>query len=362
MRFVFAFMVFMHHNVIPADFLLLKHLFYEGYAGVSFFFILSGFILSCSYQERLLSGKMSALHFYKARTARIYPLHLLTFVIAAILSVPFYFNFEYLVNFISNLTLTQSFFPVGRVYFSFNAPSWSISDEMFFYLLFPFIVYLVYKKQNIFHILLFSALTILFFLTFIVKKETHQHALFYINPIMRIADFCIGICLYNLCVRVSTKHEKILKNVKWGGVEIISVIFFVCFYLLAYYIPKVYRYSFWYWIPISLLVTVFYLSRNGLCSKILSNKYFVLLGEISFGFYLFHQLIRGLFTGFLSKMQIDMSYPYRFITILTMTLIASYLSFKYYETPCNKIIKQLHISSFKNLYKNIKNNEATNSI
>lgn len=57
-----------------------------------------------------------------------------------------------------------------------------------------------------------------------------------------------------------------------------------------------------------------------------------------------------------------MSYPYRFITILTMTLIASYLSFKYYETPCNKIIKQLHISSFKNLYKNIKNNEATNSI
>jgi peptidoglycan/LPS O-acetylase OafA/YrhL len=344
-------MVFMSHNVIPADFFLLKHLFTEGYAGVSFFFILSGFILSYSYQERLLSGKMNVLHFYKARIARIYPLHLLTFIIAAILLEPVYFKIQYFVKFISNLTLTQSFLPLKSAYFTFNAPSWSISDEMFFYLLFPFIIYLVYKRQNIFHILLFSTLTILFFLTFIIKKETYQHALFYINPIMRIADFCIGICLYNFCVRASAKRERMLKNVKWGGVEIISVTVFICFYLLAYYIPKVYRYSFWYWIPISLLIVVFYLSRNGLCSKVLSNKYFVLLGEISFGFYLFHQLIGRLFLGFISKMQIDVSYPYRFIIVFTITLIASYLSFKYYETPCNKKIKQLHISSFKNLFK-----------
>ena len=353
LRFVFAFMVFMSHNIIPLDIPLLKHIFYEGYAGVSFFFILSGFILSYSYQERLLSDKMSTLHFYKARIARIYPLHLLTFIIAALLE-PFYLNLKYLVKFISNLTLTQSFLPLKGYYFTFNAPSWSISDEMFFYLLFPFIIYLVYKKQNIFHILLFSVLMILFFLTFIIKNETYQHALFYINPIMRIADFCIGICLYNFCVQISTKREKALmkntKNVKWGVGDYINNIFHL-FLPLSYYIPKVYRYSFWYWIPISLLIVVFYLSRDGLCSRILSNRYFVLLGEISFGFYLFHQLIGRLFAGFISKMQINMSYPYRFIIVLTITLIASYLSFKYYETPCNKIIKHLHISSFKNLYK-----------
>lgn len=353
LRFVFAFMVFMHHNVIFADFLLLKHLFSEGYAGVSFFFMLSGFILSCSYRERLLCGKTGVLQFYKARIARIYPLHLLTFIIAAILLEPFCFNFEYSVKFISNLTLTQSFLPFREIYFAFNVPGWSISDEMFFYFLFPFIIYPAYKKQNIFHILLFSVLMILFFLTFIIKKETSQHALFYINPVTRLADFCIGICLYNFCVRVSARRKETLKNIKWGGVEIMAVAFFICFYLLSYYIPQVYRYSFWYWIPVSLLITVFYLSRNGFCSKILSNKYFVALGEISFGFYLLHRLIGQIFSGFISKMQIDIPYPYCFIIILTTTLIASYLSFKYYETPCNKIIKQLHISSFKNLYKTV---------
>jgi peptidoglycan/LPS O-acetylase OafA/YrhL len=132
-----------------------------------------------------------------------------------------------------------------------------------------------------------------------------------------------------------------------GGVEIAAVLLFICFYLSAYYIPKMYRYSFWYWIPVSLLIAVFYLSRNGLCSRILSSKYFVLLGEISFGFYLFHQLIGRLFSGFITKLGMNVSYPYRFIIILTITVIVSYLSFKYYETPCNKKIKQFHHFPFK---------------
>jgi peptidoglycan/LPS O-acetylase OafA/YrhL len=217
LRFVFAFMVFMSHNVIPSDFFLLKHLFSEGYAGVSFFFILSGFILAYSYQERLLSGKMSALLFYKTRIARIYPLHLLTFIVAAMLLQPFKLEFGYLVKFVSNLTLVQSFFPFRGIYFSFNAPSWSISDEMFFYFLFPFIICFIYEYQKIFYVFFFSILTILFFLTFFIEKETYQHALFYINPVFRISDFCIGICVYHLCEYFSTHVRNYLINIKLAG-------------------------------------------------------------------------------------------------------------------------------------------------
>jgi peptidoglycan/LPS O-acetylase OafA/YrhL len=353
LRFVFAFMVFMSHNVIPSDYFLLKHIFYEGYAGVSFFFILSGFILTHSYKDRLLSNKISALFFYKTRIARIYPLHLLTFIIAALLLQPFQLGIGYLVRFASNLTLTQSFFPFRSVYFTFNAPSWSISDEMFFYFLFPFIIYFIYANRKVFHILFFSILTILFVLTFLIKEETYRHALFYINPMFRISDFCIGICLYCLCEKMSDCKYKIPKMCRLmgggGGVEIISIFLFICVYLSAYYIPSVYRYSFWYWIPISLLIVVFYFSRNGLCSKILSNKYSVLLGEISFGFYLYHQLIGRLFSAFTTKMQMNVSYPYRFIIVLIITIIVSYLSFKYYETPYNKKIKRVHNFPFKKL-------------
>jgi peptidoglycan/LPS O-acetylase OafA/YrhL len=217
LRFVFAFMVFMSHNVIPTDCLLLKHIFYEGYAGVGFFFILSGFILAYSYRERLLSGNMSISTFYKTRIARIYPLHLLTFIIAAILLQPFETSLGYLVKFISNLTLTQSFLPFGGIYFAFNAPSWSISDEMFFYFLFPAILYMIYKKRKIFSVIFGGVSITLFFLTFLITKETYRHALFYINPLTRIVDFCIGICLFHICDSLSTLRPRVLKILNGGG-------------------------------------------------------------------------------------------------------------------------------------------------
>jgi peptidoglycan/LPS O-acetylase OafA/YrhL len=209
---------------------LLRHIFYEGYAWVRFVFILSGFILAYSDQERLLSGKMSALMFYKARIARIYPLHLITFVVAAIFLQSFEWDIKYLIKFVSNFTLTQSFFPLKWVYFKFNSPSWSISDEMFFYALFPVIV--LCKRKKIFKGLLFSTI-ILFFLTFLIQGEAYQHALFYISPIVRIVDFCIGICLYRLCVRLSTLDLQVLNNVKWGGGRNIFSITFYLFLLVS---------------------------------------------------------------------------------------------------------------------------------
>ena len=59
------------------------HFFKEGFVGVSFFFILSGFIIAYNYEEKLLEKITTKRTFWVARIARIYPLHLLTLLIAA---------------------------------------------------------------------------------------------------------------------------------------------------------------------------------------------------------------------------------------------------------------------------------------
>ena len=49
----------------------------------AFFFILSGFIITYNYEEKLLEKTTTKRTFWVARIARIYPLHLLTLLIAA---------------------------------------------------------------------------------------------------------------------------------------------------------------------------------------------------------------------------------------------------------------------------------------
>src|SRR6201997_1977752 len=53
-----------------------------GYASVSFFILLSGYVLAYNYAERARAGKLDAVRFYKARFTRLYPIYLLSLLMA----------------------------------------------------------------------------------------------------------------------------------------------------------------------------------------------------------------------------------------------------------------------------------------
>src|SRR6476619_697205 len=103
--------------------------FKAGYSGVSFFYVLSGYVLTLNYRDKVgtWSGRW---HFWWKRVARIYPLHVLTLVI----SIPIALSRT---GWLVNLALLQSWVPKASFYSSFNAPAWSISNEAFFYATFP---------------------------------------------------------------------------------------------------------------------------------------------------------------------------------------------------------------------------------
>lgn len=108
-----------------------------GWAGVSFFFVLSGFILTWT-----ASAGDTRRAFWRRRAAKIYPLHAATWALAMLLyagaSTP-------PGTALLNLALLHSWSPVHDVFISVNPPSWSLCSEVLFYALFPFVLPVVQR-------------------------------------------------------------------------------------------------------------------------------------------------------------------------------------------------------------------------
>lgn len=75
-RFIAALAIVVYHygyKIFPFNLKLLNKIILNGSVGVSYFFILSGFVLIVSYLHRVKNGKISYFNFYLNRFARIYP-------------------------------------------------------------------------------------------------------------------------------------------------------------------------------------------------------------------------------------------------------------------------------------------------
>lgn len=343
LRFFFALMVFLSHLwFLQDESAYLRHLyddiFYEGYVGVSFFFILSGFVLGYSYHDKILYGQTKFSQFWLARFARIYPLHLLTLLLV----IPLSFDgdaTEWVTRFVLNIFLIQSFVPSDDVYFYFNSVAWSISDEWFFYIMFPFLVFLLFNKK---HIRLAPIILLLIPIGLFLIKASYHEKYFYINPLFRISDFVIGILLYRLYRK--RKDLEILNNRTTATIaEYLSLGILVLFFSFHNYISQGFRYSCYYWAPMALLIYVFSYS-NGWISGFLSNKLLVFLGEISFGFYMIHMVVLRYYAYLPTKIPVlaaifPNGYTKAYIAF-AISLLSSIILYKFYEIPANKYIKR----------------------
>lgn len=118
----------------------------HGNLAVDMFFVLSGFVMYLNYAPRLEGTWSSAADFLYRRVARIYPLHLFMLLAFAAYvltlrqagsSVEAYDP----VYFIQSLLLIQNWGFTSKL--AWNEPAWSISTEMFAYLMFPVLVLIV---------------------------------------------------------------------------------------------------------------------------------------------------------------------------------------------------------------------------
>jgi peptidoglycan/LPS O-acetylase OafA/YrhL len=163
-------------------------LYAKGWLAVELFFSLSGFIFFWLYSKPIAQGAVSAREFLVLRFSRLYPLHFATLLIVAggqlaylgIAGTYFIYPandaYHFLLNvlFVSSWGLEQGW--------SFNAPVWSVSVEVFLYLLF-FIVCRLWPARLL-------GLLGMAALGFLVVKQIYA-------PIGRgIGGFYLGGCAY----------------------------------------------------------------------------------------------------------------------------------------------------------------------
>jgi peptidoglycan/LPS O-acetylase OafA/YrhL len=248
----------------------------NGGLGVSFFFILSGFILKHVYPR----PGFPLAEFYRRRAARILPLHYLTLI----LWIGLFFNgwgnslSEKANSGVANALLLQAFFSGPLFNLGYNAVSWSISVEIFFYALFPFLL------RGHRHGIVFAV----YVLTFLLMPEGLRQWLvtafpdfFYFNPFSRLLEFTCGMSLHAL-FRMWQPRPRLASVLQIG-----SLVALVVLVQATAAMPTHLR-NVALLLPFSAVILAF--AWEGLPSRFLAWPGFVLLGEASFALYLVHHM------------------------------------------------------------------------
>lgn len=330
LRFFAAFLVFLSHQTWDGAY---KSFFEQGYVGVSFFFVLSGFVLSFSYANKLRDGRLSRRNYVMLRLARLTPLHYLT-------ALPFLFLSVYAHHFhpfssLLNLLYLESWAPSSSYYFALNGPSWSLSDEMFFYFMFAFLVFLSFKSRLIITLLM---LLIIILSASIVETEyagskffgeyTFSHWFFYIFPGFRLLEFLVGMTIFDLWKEGRLKFFKI----SWLAIPLLVATMF-----FAKRVPESFRVSLYFLPFVSLLLIAYLNGTDGFSFRLFASRPLVLLGEASFAFYLIHQPITIWGTKLFPLLSGN---RFLFASILLLvTCLASIALFYIYERPAERFLK-----------------------
>ena len=283
-----------------------------GGAGVSLFILLSGFLLAKKYIGSGLKTD-SSLVLYKKRWSQFYKIHFITLLMA----IPFSFTllridfFKWFVIFFTNLTLIQTLFPFSSLYFSLNAVSWFLSIVMFFAVLTP-VARFIWARLNCEKAicLLISVNVFEFILCYIATDLSIVHWIVYVNPFVRFLDFLIGGCLFVLSFS-SIEDNFFLTRLTNKQFTTVSFLLFLVVLLLSTFWDNEYFATAIWTIPSSLIILALYSINGGasICSSTLFNiftnpkvRYF---GDISFEFFMVHQLMIRYFSAIVKRVFAD---------------------------------------------------------
>jgi len=301
-RFFAALMVFSSHYAIPGSTGALLTFQQSGYAGVTLFFILSGFIIAYNYLSQFENSPTgSILPFYFARFSRIYPLYAFCLIYAWIStpsSIPVLPHFL-----VSQAWYSDVLFAMG-----FNATGWSVSVEAFLYLAFPFIIplmnslgittsrkRLVITMAAIVASIFFSA--VYFWLSgkgaLPLKDPDSAHRWLYRMPATRLMDFSLGICAAIYYMRFWKETNRSSNN--WSIMIYASIILSVMLMCYSKNLISSFSWDAAYAIPFTLIIFGLAVSTKSKIAVFLSRPKIVLLGEASFALYLIHLLVKKLY-------------------------------------------------------------------
>lgn len=337
LRFFAAILVVVHHATLgPTPLPGLASVAKLGYVGVTFFFILSGFVLAWSGRPDL-----PARHFYGRRFARIYPTHFITMFIAIALFAIIGLKLR-AGSIITTVTLTHSWIP-NRIYSEdLNNVSWSLADEAFFYALFPFLFRSWFRlnKSQLYKRILISAVCMTF-LTIVLRAAFPASIagnILYKFPPFRFGEFAIGVAL-GLLVRSGWRSPL--------GTAQASMIAIASYLTIAIGLALLGRSGLIRVIPDMLMIAPFGLLIASAASadvsavkhgRGLASNRIVLLGRASFQLYMTHFLLLLVMAEMFPDVETLAQIPYLVVYVL-LAVGLSVASYKSFEIPVERYLR-----------------------
>ena len=303
--------------------------FYDyGYNGVQVFWCISGFIFFWKYRYAIAEKIINAKSFFVLRFSRLYPLHLVTLLLVALLqSIYFFYKNFYFVyqnnnvkHFLLQLFLASSWgFEKGA---SFNGPIWSISVEILIYLF--FFIILRYIGSS-----LFINITIVF-LCVIAKLADFSNSIFDC-----LAFFYVGgLSAIALQYFEKTKYQNVLRA---------FTLCFVVLFPLVVFIDNMYQNQYFaYFFLILYVPNLLYLGAQNVAVHPVMQKIIEAVGNMTYSSYLIHfplQLIIALYCLW-TQQAIPRHSTLFFAGFMLGTLVVSYYVYRFFEMPVQASIRK----------------------
>ncbi|MEZ5452683.1 MAG: acyltransferase [Thiothrix sp.] len=338
--------VFFHYGntVFPASLPLLNPVLAAGPVAVSYFYVLSGFIMAIAYYRPNPARPLDTRRYWWARVARIYPVYLLALLLMVAAKWQDAGSDPLIVGL--SLGMLQAWVPGYPL--TLNAPGWSLSVEAFFYLCFPLLVLLA--KRHHLHQLAIVAL-LLWLVTqlghTLLLNSTHyaplnhlHDAIFY-NPLMHLNTFILGF-VAGAWLLEGRLEKLAIPSLNSAGLWVVSALVLTLLIIRSPLIAASgirFDYTNGLIAPLFLLFIVLLALNRGKISAWLRHKWLVLLGEASFSLYILQKPLHGIYEKLLpARITPDSAlHFYLFIIVLTACSLVSY---RFFETPLRRFINK----------------------
>jgi len=263
-----------------------------GFLGVDIFFVISGFLITSIILNEVAQNKFSFASFYERRARRILP----ALFIVMFASVPFAWALllpgeiqDYASSVLSSLFFGSNiWFWMGDDYWAAESAlrpflhTWSLSVEEQFYVVFPIIVLIIWRyAQSALKPILITIFVLSLVLADFTSKTAPQTAFYLVTA--RAWELMAGALIAKLEIDkgfiARPKLDEIL-----SGLGLILIVLCLCFFDSSIRHPSIYT-------AVPILATVWlirYASQGVFVASLLSSKYLVGVGLISYSLYLWH--------------------------------------------------------------------------
>lgn len=352
LRFIAASLVVLHHSAtIGRKYELFNienfSLFRNGANAVSFFFVLSGFLITyLLLKEKNQTKTISIKSFYLRRVKRIWPLYFLLIFIGTIF-LPFFFSI-FNIDYQMPYTLSQTwyyflfFFPI-LVLFNYGnhflEPLWSIGVEEVFYLIWAPLFKFIKKSLIPILLIIIIKLSLAIYIQIQgIDTSTNLFAFLIHNySFETMAIGALGAYLIFITPPYKRLETKILFSKPIKYTIYLLVIIYLCFNINID--NPIWNFVFKTPVLSPLIVSFLYLyiiiSYPLSFKEKQENKALFFLGEISYGIYMYHMGVMFAVVLVISKLKAFIPNTLLVIIFLlatfALTILVSYLSKRYFE-------------------------------